>query len=92
LLWLRSGWSSRRTGAGSGGDLMPSRGGAGIAQVDGLLGVKGSIGRACRRDVSAEVFRPLPLPVRMFENAQSADCLVASGLRAGPWCRRVPSR
>jgi hypothetical protein len=57
------------------GGSRPSCSGAEIAQVGGLLGVKGGIWRACRRDVPPEVSKPPPLPIQMFENAQTGSSL-----------------
>lgn len=62
-----------RMGAECGGDSRPTPGGAGIAQVGGLLGVRGGILVVCRRGVLAEVSEPPFLPIRPFENAYKAD-------------------
>jgi hypothetical protein len=42
-------------------EVLPGR--RGIAQVRGLLGVRGGISLVCRCGVVAEVFKPPPLPI-----------------------------
>jgi hypothetical protein len=71
LLWLRSGWRSRRTGAGV-EEIQTLLGQSpAIAKVSGLLGVRGGIWLVYRRGVLTEVSEPPSLLVRPFETRRS---------------------